>query len=83
MNVRLGPWSMRLAPRSLAVTALLLLIACAVAVAAISTGEFTVPVPDILAALAGEGTPVAELIVNKLRAPRVATGLLVGGPRSG
>ncbi|MFG1944832.1 FecCD family ABC transporter permease [Nonomuraea sp. NPDC048826] len=78
MNVRLGPWSIRLAPRALAVTVMLLLIACAVAVAAISTGEFTVPVPDILAALTGDGTPVAELIVNQLRAPRVATGLLVG-----
>lgn len=78
MTVRLGPWSFRLAPRALAVTAALLVTACVVAVAAISTGEFTVAVPDILAALFGQGTPVAELIVNRLRAPRVATGLLVG-----
>jgi len=78
MTVRLGPWSIRLAPRALAVTLLLLLTACVVAVAAISTGEFTVSVPDILTALFGQGTPVAELIVSKLRAPRVVTGLLVG-----
>lgn len=78
MTVRLGPWSLRLAPRALTVTAALLVTACVVAVAAISTGEFTVAVPDILAALFGQGTPVAELIVNRLRAPRVATGLLVG-----
>ena len=50
MTVRMGPWSLRIAPRALAVTALLLLIACAVALAAISTGEFTVPAPDILTA---------------------------------
>ncbi|MEV4009913.1 iron chelate uptake ABC transporter family permease subunit [Nonomuraea angiospora] len=78
MTVRVGPWSVRLAPRALLVGAVLVLVACAVTVAAISTGEFTVPVPDIVSALFGQGTPVAELIVNKLRAPRVVTGLLVG-----
>lgn len=78
MTIRLGPWSVRLAPRALLVGALLVVVACAVTVAAISTGEFTVPVPDIVSALFGQGTPVAELIVNKLRAPRVVTGLLVG-----
>ncbi|MEU8398387.1 iron chelate uptake ABC transporter family permease subunit [Nonomuraea sp. NPDC048892] len=78
MNVRVGPWSLRLAPRALLVTALLVLTGSCVAVAALSTGEFTVPVPDILGALFGQGTPVAELIVGRLRAPRVVTGLLVG-----
>ncbi|GAA1662083.1 iron chelate uptake ABC transporter family permease subunit [Nonomuraea maheshkhaliensis] len=78
MNVRVGPWSLRLAPRALLVTALLVLAGFCVAVAALSTGEFTVPVPDILGALFGQGTPVAELIVGRLRAPRVVTGLLVG-----
>lgn len=78
MNVRVGPWSIRLAPRALLVTALLVVAGFCVTVAALSTGEFTVPVPDILDALFGQGTPVAELIVGKLRAPRVVTGLLVG-----
>ncbi|WP_246610393.1 iron chelate uptake ABC transporter family permease subunit, partial [Nonomuraea rhizosphaerae] len=74
----MGPWSARLAPRAMAVGMLLLLAAFAVSVAAIATGEFTVSVPDVLSALFGQGTPVAELIVSKLRAPRVVTGLLVG-----
>ncbi|MBB5779401.1 FecCD family ABC transporter permease [Nonomuraea jabiensis] len=78
MTIRVGPWSVRLAPRALLAGAVLVVVACAVTVAAISTGEFTVPVPDIVSALFGQGTPVAELIVNKLRAPRVVTGLLVG-----
>ncbi|PRX64271.1 iron complex transport system permease protein [Nonomuraea fuscirosea] len=78
MNVRVGPWSVRLAPRALLVTALLVVAGFCVTVAALSTGEFTVPVPDILDALFSQGTPVAELIVGKLRAPRVVTGLLVG-----
>ncbi|MGW0803238.1 FecCD family ABC transporter permease [Nonomuraea sp. NPDC002799] len=78
MTVRVGPYSLRLAPRALLVGGALVLIACAVTVAALATGEFTVPVPDIVSALFGQGTPVAELIVGKLRAPRVVTGLLVG-----
>ncbi|MEU7748754.1 iron chelate uptake ABC transporter family permease subunit [Nonomuraea sp. NPDC049158] len=78
MSIRFGPWSVRLAPRALLVALVLVLLAFAVTVAAISTGEFTVSVPDVLSALFGQGTPVAELIVSKLRAPRVVTGLLVG-----
>ncbi|MCK2220498.1 iron chelate uptake ABC transporter family permease subunit [Actinomadura sp. ATCC 31491] len=78
MNVRVGPWSLRLAPRALLVGLCLILAGFAVTVAALSTGEFTVPVPDIVQALFGDGPPVAELIVGKLRAPRVVTGLLVG-----
>lgn len=80
MNVRMGPWSLRVAPRALAVTALLLVIACAAALAAISTGEFFVSVPDILTALFGQGTPVAELIVSKLRAPGWPPGCWWGRP---
>ncbi|AQZ65069.1 ABC-type Fe3+-siderophore transport system, permease 2 component [[Actinomadura] parvosata subsp. kistnae] len=78
MNVRVGPWSVRLAPRALLVSVILVAIGFAVTVAALSTGEFTVPVPDIISAIFGQGPPVAELIVGKLRAPRVVTGLLVG-----
>ncbi|NUW31560.1 iron chelate uptake ABC transporter family permease subunit [Nonomuraea sp. SMC257] len=76
--VRLGSWSVRPAPRAPAVCLGLAVTGFVVAVLAISTGEFTVPVPDVLHALFGQGTPVAELIVGKLRAPRVVTGLLVG-----
>ncbi|MFI6597142.1 FecCD family ABC transporter permease [Nonomuraea sp. NPDC050536] len=78
MTIRFGSWSVRVAPRALVVGALLVAVAFAVTVVAISTGEYTVAVPDVLKALFGQGTPVAELIVGRLRAPRVVTGLLVG-----
>lgn len=77
-SVRVGGWSVRLAPRAAVVGLALVVTAVAVSLVAISTGEFTVPVPDIVTALFGQGTPVAELIVSRLRAPRVVTGLLVG-----
>ncbi|MGW4468860.1 FecCD family ABC transporter permease [Nonomuraea sp. NPDC004354] len=76
--VRLGPYSVRPAPRAVLVSIALLVAAVAIALVAVSTGEFTVPVGDILAALFGDGSPVAELIVSELRAPRVVTGLAVG-----
>ncbi|MFE3448240.1 FecCD family ABC transporter permease [Nonomuraea sp. NPDC059194] len=76
--VRVGPYSMRLAPRALLVSLVLLAAAVVLALVAVSTGEFTVPVGEIVTALFGEGTPVAELIVSELRAPRVVTGLAVG-----
>ncbi|MET7466184.1 iron chelate uptake ABC transporter family permease subunit [Nonomuraea sp. NPDC005501] len=75
---RLGSWSVRPAPRALSACLGLVAAGFVVAVLAISTGEFTVPVPDVLKAVFGQGTPVAELIVSRLRAPRVVTGLLVG-----
>ncbi|GAT66617.1 iron chelate uptake ABC transporter family permease subunit [Planomonospora sp. ID91781] len=76
--LRLASWSLRLSPRGLAVCLLLVAAGVAVSLVALSTGEFTVPIPDIVGSLFGRGTPAAELIVWKLRAPRVVTGLLVG-----
>ncbi|WP_344866079.1 FecCD family ABC transporter permease [Planomonospora alba] len=76
--LRIGPWSLRLSPRGLGAGAALVAAGVAVSLVALSTGEFTVPVPDIVDAVLGRGTPAAELIVGRLRAPRVVTGLLVG-----
>ncbi|MBG0829205.1 iron chelate uptake ABC transporter family permease subunit [Planomonospora sp. ID67723] len=76
--LRVGPWSLRLSPRGLTAGALLVVAGVAISLVALSTGEFTVPIPDIVDSVFGQGTPTAELIVGRLRAPRVVTGLLVG-----
>ncbi|GAA3445465.1 FecCD family ABC transporter permease [Planomonospora venezuelensis] len=76
--LRLGPWSARLSPRGVAAAVAMILTGVAVSLVSLSTGEFTVPIPDIVSSLFGQGTPAAELIVGRLRAPRVVTGLLVG-----
>ncbi|MBO3750405.1 iron chelate uptake ABC transporter family permease subunit [Streptosporangiaceae bacterium NEAU-GS5] len=57
-----------------------LLVAAAVAVSlvALATGEYALPISDLVAALAGRGTPATEFVVTGLRAPRVASGVLVG-----
>nr|BFE88368.1 hypothetical protein GCM10020093_109690 [Planobispora longispora] len=69
---------MRLSPRGVAAAAAMTVVGVAVSLVALSTGEYTVPIPDIVTSVFGRGTPAAELIVGKLRAPRVVTGLLVG-----
>lgn len=69
----------RFDPRSAIVCAALLAMTAAVSVLSIGTGDFPLPVGDVIAVLAGQGDPASEFIVETLRMPRVLTALLVGG----
>lgn len=73
-----GGLSLRLDVRALTVVVLLLLAALAASVLLIGTGDFPIPAGDVLRALAGDGNPGQEFIINELRLPRVLVGLLVG-----
>lgn len=44
----------------------------------LTTGEYTLSVPEVLAAVAGHGDGAADFIVNTLRLPRLLTALFVG-----
>jgi iron complex transport system permease protein len=68
----------RIHPRSLVVSTALLLAALSIGVFSVGTGDFPLPVTDVLAVLAGGGDPAAEFIVETLRLPRVLTALMVG-----
>lgn len=76
--VRVGRASLVLRPRALGTTAALWLLALGTGCVAVSIGDFVVPVPDVLRALVGAGSPDAVLVVQTLRLPRVVVGLLVG-----
>jgi iron complex transport system permease protein len=76
--IRGGGLSVRFHPRALAVGAGLLLAALAVALVNLSTGDFPLPVADVLRSLAGRGDPGTDFIVYQLRLPRVLVTLLVG-----
>ncbi len=73
-----GGLSLRLDVRALSVVVLLLLAALGASVLLIGTGDFPIPAGDVLKALAGDGNPGQEFIINELRLPRVLVGLLVG-----
>jgi iron complex transport system permease protein len=73
-----GGFSLRLDVRALTAVAVLLLAALGASVLLIGTGDFPIPAGDVLKALAGNGNPGQDFIINELRLPRVLVGLLVG-----
>jgi iron complex transport system permease protein len=70
--------SVRVAGRSLAVSAVLLFTLVALVVTTLSTGDYPVPPGDVVLALLGAGDPWADFVVNTLRLPRVLTAVFVG-----
>ena len=77
-QIVLGALSMRLHLRTLVTGTALLLVALAVSLVNLSTGDFPVPVADVLRSLAGRGDTGTDFIVYELRLPRVLITLLVG-----
>ncbi|GAB7190413.1 iron chelate uptake ABC transporter family permease subunit [Kineococcus sp. NUM-3379] len=66
------------APRTAVVCALLVLAVLLAATVALTTGEYPLPVRDVVATLLGRGDPGAEFIVWGLRLPRVVVAVVVG-----
>jgi len=70
--------SLRVPRRASIACAALLLATLAIAVVSLATGDFPLPLDEVLATLIGQGDPASTFIIETLRAPRVLTGLLVG-----
>ncbi len=64
--------------RARVVTAVLGLVVLALAALGLTLGGFTIPVPDVIATLLGQGEGLAEVVVREFRLPRVVMGALVG-----
>jgi iron complex transport system permease protein len=64
--------------RSLLVCVALLVIALAVSVVLIGSGDYHISPLDVLRSLTGQGNPGQDFIVRQLRLPRVVVALLVG-----
>nr|WP_203822552.1 iron chelate uptake ABC transporter family permease subunit [Actinoplanes ferrugineus] len=56
----------------------LLVLALAVSLVSLTSGDFPIPVTDVLRSLIGQGNPGTDFIVHELRLPRVLVTLLVG-----
>ncbi|MEQ3550313.1 iron chelate uptake ABC transporter family permease subunit [Pseudonocardia nematodicida] len=76
--LRRGPVSARWSVRGLALGATVWAGAVAVALWAITLGEYPVPLPAVLETLAGNGTLITYDVVVTHRLPRALTGVLVG-----
>ncbi|MEU6077965.1 iron chelate uptake ABC transporter family permease subunit [Micromonospora sp. NPDC047074] len=73
-----GGLSLRLHPRAIVVGVTCVLLALALSVFAIGSGDYPMSTADVLRALTGQGTPAEEFIVTELRLPRLVTALCVG-----
>ncbi|MGD9484475.1 iron chelate uptake ABC transporter family permease subunit [Streptomyces sp. TRM70308] len=76
--VRWGRTSLRYQPRALAVGTACALLALALGVLAVGSGEYPLAPADVLRTLAGQGHPADAFIVRDVRLPRVVTALAVG-----
>ncbi|GAB3244884.1 FecCD family ABC transporter permease [Nocardioides dilutus] len=64
--------------RGPAVGAVLAVVAFALFCLSVSTGDFRVPLVEVVPAIFGAGDPAAQFIVGQLRLPRAAAAVLVG-----
>lgn len=69
---------MRIPARVVAVCVALALAAAGVGAVTMTTGDYPVPLLDVLEAVAGRGSPGTDFVVLTLRMPRLLTGVLVG-----
>lgn len=44
----------------------------------VGTGDYSIPIPDVLAALTGGGDPAQQFVIQELRLPRAVVGVVVG-----
>ncbi|MEU6035284.1 iron chelate uptake ABC transporter family permease subunit [Actinomadura sp. NPDC047616] len=73
-----GGLSLRFRTRALVVAAACLLVALAVGVLAIGSGDYPMGPAEVVRTLLGGGGPAETFIVRELRLPRAATALAVG-----
>jgi iron complex transport system permease protein len=76
--VAAGPWSVRVRGRAVLVCALLAVAIVAAVVVSLAAGANSFPIPKVIDAVLGHGTPAEKLIVAELRLPRAVTAALVG-----
>lgn len=76
--IRRGPVALRLPVRPVVVGAVLTVLALALGLLNLASGDLPVPLADVLRTLSGRGDAGEEFIVYTLRMPRVLVALLAG-----
>lgn len=73
-----GAASFRMETRIVLVCFAVLLLSLLLAAVALATGDFAVPLPQVLRALTGGGDPMTQTVVAQWRLPRVLMALVLG-----
>ena len=76
--VRTRAASFRMETRTVLVCAAVVALALLLAAIALATGDFAVPLPEVLRALSGAGDPMTQTVVVQWRLPRVLMALVLG-----
>ncbi len=71
-------WSMRVAPRSIAVGWALIAVLVVLLILVIGTGDYSIAPADVVSTLLGGGDAGTRFVIETLRLPRGLTGVLVG-----
>lgn len=79
LRSRAGLISLRVQPRAVVVSTLLVLAILGIGAVSLTVGDYPASFGDVAATLTGSGPPGLDFIVNQLRLPRWVVGLLVGG----
>ena len=77
-TLRIGRASTRVDVRAVVLVSALLLLTLGIATLSLTSGDFPVPVADVIRSLSGRGDTGTDFIVLTLRLPRVLCALLVG-----
>ena len=78
INAFRGRVSVRVLPRSVLVCLGTVVLILVVAAITLTTGDFPLPLGEVIRTLFGGGTALDQFVLNTLRLPRLLTGLLVG-----
>ncbi|MGV3491577.1 MAG: FecCD family ABC transporter permease [Devosia sp.] len=70
--------SQRLDLRVIVISGIMLLLAVALMVLTLASGEFQIPVPEVIGALLGQATGRVHMVVVEWRLPRTALALIMG-----
>lgn len=73
-----GRLSQRLDLRALTISAIVLIIAIAVALVTLASGEFQIAIPEVVGALFGQATAKIHMVVVEWRLPRTSLALIMG-----
>ncbi|MHA7269556.1 iron-enterobactin ABC transporter permease [Arthrobacter sp. HLT1-20] len=73
-----GAASFRFETRTVLVCIAVVVLALILSAVALATGDFAVPLPEVLHALTGGGDPMAQTVVTQWRLPRVLMALFLG-----
>ncbi len=77
-TIRFGSIAVRVNLRAIAFSVIALAVLALLMIWAITLGAFSIPFPDVVKALAGNGTDDTEMVVRTLRLPRILVAVFCG-----